>query len=177
MSDDATKDRPPIWESHIRPMFRLIDREHMKFGFDLGDYDSVKTHAEAIANAFDRMPPAATGGPWPHEWIALFRRWMTTGFGRLDLVSPEPPGYTLEQSFEGWRLSAQVELPNEGYHAWLEVVEVTTVQRAYKLYAEAPADGGGQPVVRQVEDEFERGSLEGVVVEDREGKHEIGFPS
>src|SRR5688500_17262186 len=78
--------RTPVFELHILPMIRLIDREHMIRMFDLYDYDQVVAHAEAFADrvAVD-MPPVTSGGPWPQEWVALFRRWMTTGYKRLEL--------------------------------------------------------------------------------------------
>ena len=43
-------ERKPVFELHIRPMFRLLDRQHMIFhgDLDLWDYDAVKTHSAEI---------------------------------------------------------------------------------------------------------------------------------
>jgi hypothetical protein len=36
--------RIPVFELHILPMIRAIDREHMRFAFDLWDYDQLVQH-------------------------------------------------------------------------------------------------------------------------------------
>ena len=36
----------PYFEIYIRPMFRIIDRDHMLFFGDLWDYDFVKAHLQ-----------------------------------------------------------------------------------------------------------------------------------
>ena len=44
-------ERNPVFELHIRPLFRLLDRQHMlrvTDGMDLWDYDVVKTTSALI---------------------------------------------------------------------------------------------------------------------------------
>ena len=93
-------ERKPIFELHIRPMFRLLDRQHMlRFprDLDLWDYDAVKTDSARILKRLKgqndmgqddvrfRMPTENTGGAWPSEWISLFDRSIQGGFRRLSL--------------------------------------------------------------------------------------------
>src|SRR5215470_17241638 len=62
----------------IRPLFRDRDRESMSWAFDLGSYDDVRAHAEAILGrlAAGTMP---CDGAWPAERVEVFRRWAQTG--------------------------------------------------------------------------------------------------
>jgi hypothetical protein len=62
----------------IRPLFTKEDIEHMLDvdpSLDLGDYDSVKTHASIIYRrvSLGDMPP---GRPWPQEQVDMFKQWM-----------------------------------------------------------------------------------------------------
>jgi hypothetical protein len=62
----------------IRPLFREKDIDSMKRFLDLSSYDDVRDHADAI------LQKVATGsmpcdGAWPHERVALFRRWVQEG--------------------------------------------------------------------------------------------------
>lgn len=78
--------RTPVFELHIRPMFRATDKAHMGFAVDLWDYDDVVANADAIlARLQSDMPPTETGGLWPEEWITLFQRWTDGARKRLDL--------------------------------------------------------------------------------------------
>jgi CDGSH-type Zn-finger protein/truncated hemoglobin YjbI/ferredoxin len=63
---------------HIKPMFRTMDRQSMRFAFDLWSYDDVRTHAAAILTRVEAgtMP---CDGAWPAERIDVFRRWVNTG--------------------------------------------------------------------------------------------------
>lgn len=80
----AAANRPTSFDLHIKPLFRPDpDVDHMlnQVGMDLTSYDVVKDYADAIlerltATDNTMMPPAADGGPWPNEWIDLFRRWI-----------------------------------------------------------------------------------------------------
>lgn len=80
--------RPTSFALHIRTMFRPDpDVDHMlnQVGMDLTSRDVVKDNADAILGRLtgesgDLMPPEDEGGPWPHEWIDLFRRWKDEGF-------------------------------------------------------------------------------------------------
>jgi hypothetical protein len=58
-----------------------IDHMNDQTGIDLTDYDTVKAMSDRILKRLKGigrlMPPAADGGPWPDEWIALFERWIS----------------------------------------------------------------------------------------------------
>jgi hypothetical protein len=123
----------PVFELHIRPLFRSLDREHMSFAFNLWQYpegpgsDPI-TFFTLILNRLKAsapdvvMPPPYAGGPWPTEWIDLFERWLAAGAPRLELALLDPshllavrePGTLLV------RLDASVILPSPGYVAWFE---------------------------------------------------------
>jgi hypothetical protein len=76
----ARMNRVTSFALHIRPLFRELDIEKMSSWFDLSKYEEVRDHAESIyarlIDATSPMPPTYADGPWPDEWIALFRRWM-----------------------------------------------------------------------------------------------------
>jgi hypothetical protein len=47
---------------------------------DLFSYADVKSNAEGIYNRLaDGTMPADDSGPWPNEWVELFRRWIDEG--------------------------------------------------------------------------------------------------
>jgi hypothetical protein len=87
-------ERKPVFELHIRPLFRLLDRQHMLFKLDLWDYDAVKAHSAEILRKVKgpdpnsggtTMPTKETGGAWPSEWVSVFDRWIQGGYRRLSL--------------------------------------------------------------------------------------------
>jgi CDGSH-type Zn-finger protein len=63
---------------HIKPLFRRMDRDSMKFAFDLWAHEDVAAHAEAILQRLQAgtMP---CDGAWPPEWVAGFERWIRAG--------------------------------------------------------------------------------------------------
>jgi hypothetical protein len=75
------------FHTDIRPLFTERDIQGMRKAFDLGSYDDVKKHADAI---YDRIrgiggavmppPPPKGAGPWQQSWIELFAKWMADGF-------------------------------------------------------------------------------------------------
>jgi hypothetical protein len=74
------------YQLHVRPLFTATDVAHMQpHGLDLGSYDDVRANSAEILQrlvggpGISLMPPVATTGPWPGEWIALFRRWIAEG--------------------------------------------------------------------------------------------------
>lgn len=99
----TAQQRPPVFELHIRPMFRLLDREHMTTlvtpPIDLWNLDAVWAERDDIlmrlrGEGSQNMPGTQVGGPWPDEWIALFERWVATGSDtepghHLQLAKPE----------------------------------------------------------------------------------------
>jgi hypothetical protein len=68
----------PGFARDIEPLFRSSDRSAMRWAFDLGTYQDVSTHAQAILERVSSgtMP---CDGQWPEEQIALFRRWVEAG--------------------------------------------------------------------------------------------------
>ena len=71
-------DEPVSFDTHIRPLFRPMDRRSMKFVFDLWDHDDVSRHAEAILDRLEQgsMP---CDGAWPPQRVDAFARWIAAG--------------------------------------------------------------------------------------------------
>jgi hypothetical protein len=75
------------FQTDIRPLFTERDIHAMSKAFDLGKYEDVKAHANAI---YDRIrgiggavmppPPPKGEGPWPQSRIELFAKWMADGY-------------------------------------------------------------------------------------------------
>jgi CDGSH-type Zn-finger protein/truncated hemoglobin YjbI len=63
---------------HIKPLFRPMDRQSMKWAFDLWSYSDVTRHAAGILQRLQNgsMP---CDGAWSHEQVEVFQRWMETG--------------------------------------------------------------------------------------------------
>ncbi len=137
--------RIPVFELHIRPMFRMIDLDHMlQRELDLADYDVVKDQADEILEhirSSSPMPTAATGGPWPEEWIALFVRW-TEHFHKLDVNDGR--NYSLNKAFGKFQLSGDTSLPHFGAKTWFDLRGIRDGNRVYWLVLEralpAPPD-------------------------------------
>jgi len=72
------EDEPVRFEKHIKPLFRARDRQSMKFAFDLGAYDDVNQHADAILDRL-RNGSMPCDGAWPQEKIDVFQRWVESG--------------------------------------------------------------------------------------------------
>jgi hypothetical protein len=134
--------RTPVFELHIRPMFRAMDREHMSFAVDLWDYETVVAQAdEVLARLEADMPPVNSGGPWPEEWIALFRRWTESGHKRLELGTAQ---FSFNQTATAVTITATGTFPAPGYRAWLQLESETESAKTYVLYLEPPdAPGAG----------------------------------
>src|SRR5258707_14140793 len=93
----VAQQRAPVFELHIRPMFRLLEREHMTTlvtpGIDLWDLDAVWAKRNLIlehlrAEGLQNMPGVPAGRPWPAQWSTPFERWAPAG-------SPAQPGLPL----------------------------------------------------------------------------------
>jgi CDGSH-type Zn-finger protein/truncated hemoglobin YjbI len=69
---------PVSFMVHIKPLFRKMDRESMRFVFDLWAHEDVCKHATEILKRLDNgsMP---CDGAWPKEKVDLFRRWIDFG--------------------------------------------------------------------------------------------------
>src|ERR1700716_346578 len=123
-------DRTPIFELHILPMFRQLDRQHMlrvNSQLDLLDYDKVKANAGVIVQFAGgdspTMPPSEVGGPWPSEWKALFGRWIAGGFRRLSLGTGR--NYRLPKSVgTAHLLPCTVAIPTApDSSAWFDIID------------------------------------------------------
>jgi hypothetical protein len=76
----ANINRPVRFSVHIRVLFTTSQQACMVAIIDLFNYSDVKSNAESIyARLADGSMPADDSGPWPSEWIALFRRWIDEG--------------------------------------------------------------------------------------------------
>ncbi|MEU6269436.1 hypothetical protein [Saccharopolyspora shandongensis] len=66
------------YERDIRPLFREEDVSSMSMAFDLASYNDVRANADRIlAKLSDGSMPC--DGPWPEEWVELFRSWVDAG--------------------------------------------------------------------------------------------------
>jgi len=76
---------PPVsFATHIRPLFRDIDVQHMSWFCDLSKYEDVRANADDILDRLSQkgrrqMPPDNAGGPWPPDQIELFQQWKDGG--------------------------------------------------------------------------------------------------
>lgn len=157
--------KPPYFELHIRPMFRLIDRDHMLFALDLFDYDKVAPRAKDIAKKLKQdMPTKDTGGPWPDEWIALFDRWVAAGCPRLAL--PTNVTYTLASDAT---LTAEGDSPDPGL-VWFERNNENESPREYTLVRESASTLVVTPFNAQ---EMLPDGTTSVIVVDGDGRHEV----
>ncbi|MGH2839407.1 MAG: hypothetical protein ACRDKY_01115 [Solirubrobacteraceae bacterium] len=128
--------RTPRFELHIRPMFRLTDRDHMAFAFDLTDYDAVAANAADILERLEGdMPPPGASGPWPEEWIELFKRWIDSGKQRLELGTA---AFTFAATASAATITATGSYPAAGYTGWLQLESETDTTKTYVLYVEPP---------------------------------------
>ena len=68
----------PSFGRDIRPLFRDMDVDEMKFAFDLSQYEDVRDNADAI---YERLAEGSMpcDGAWSDEQIALFREWIDAG--------------------------------------------------------------------------------------------------
>jgi hypothetical protein len=71
-------DEPVSFEQHIKGLFRPMDRNSMKFVFDLWTVDDVRRHGSAILARL-RGGTMPCDGAWPTEKVDVFERWLATG--------------------------------------------------------------------------------------------------
>jgi hypothetical protein len=182
-------ERYPVYELHIRPMFRLLEHEHMMTlvtpPIDLWDLDTVWNKRTDILERLkdvgaQNMPGERMGGPWPAEWIALFERWIATGSDEapghhLVLAKPDAAAYAVERASSTLRkLTAAVTAPTKGCRVWFEVDSVSSDRRDYTLYLEPafPAQEA-DPTVLRVVDTFGKGEVTRLVIQDADGTQEV----
>lgn len=170
--------RRPIFELHIRPMFRQIDIAHMvrlpaNKRIDLSSYDDVRAHHAKILTELrsaSPMPTMATGGPWPAEWITLFERWGAE-FGRLDVLVATDLKLQLTAP-DRYLLTCRVAVPTPQSAAWFELQP----PNRYQLVLERRGADG--PKTLDVEERI-KGPLptNQIVVIDAAGEHPLPLPS
>ncbi|MFC8918572.1 hypothetical protein ACGF5F_05175 [Streptomyces sp. NPDC047821] len=165
--------RTPVFELHIRPMFRATDRDHMRFAVDLWDYDAVVAQGGDILDRLEEdMPPVATGGPWPEEWIALFRRWHEGARKRLELGTAT---YDLTRTATRVEVSATGTFPAAGYEGWLQLDSETDTAKTYVLYFEPPdTPQAGTPSPFTAEETYRATDTRTVFVRDATGVQQLG---
>lgn len=68
----------PSFGRHIKTLFRTMDRESMRFAFDLWSHGDVAKHAAAILKRLQAgtMP---CDGAWPSAQIDVFEQWLVAG--------------------------------------------------------------------------------------------------
>jgi hypothetical protein len=180
--------RSPVFELHIRPMFRLLDREHMltfvEPGFDLWKLERVWEMRNDIlvrlrGEGAQTMPGPAVGGPWPTEWIDLFERWTQSPTAEdighhLVLAQPDGPYQLQPASGDKRRLRAKVIAPSAGCRAWFALDSITSGQREYTLYIEPPlpAQPAGETPLQALE-LFDKGDATKLLIHDAAGTHEL----
>ncbi|MFJ3791598.1 hypothetical protein [Kitasatospora sp. NPDC090091] len=165
--------RTPVYELHIRPMFRATDREHMAFSLDLWDFDSVVANADLVLERIDGggMPPDDHAGPWPDEWVALFRRWHETGHKRLQVGTA---AFTLARTASAVTITATGTFPAAGFEGWLQLESETDTARTYVLYYEAPdSPAAGTPESFTRKERYDATDTRTVFVRDSAGVHEL----
>jgi len=69
---------PVRYGQHIKPLFRRLDRQSMRFAFDLWSHADVSQHAQAILERL-QVGTMPCDGAWPSEQIEVFQRWIDTG--------------------------------------------------------------------------------------------------
>jgi len=183
--------RIPVFELHIRPMFRLLGQQHMTTlvqpAINLWDLDAVWANRTEILERLKgqglmNMPGEKVGGPWPPEWVALFERWVATGSNaapshHLGLVKPDGPYDVQQPTGTQRRLIAIVTAPTKGCRVWFELDAVSSEQRDYTLSLEPafPAQPANPTVIR-ASDLFPKGTVTKVVIRDADGTHELDVP-
>jgi hypothetical protein len=81
--EDSTMSLPRADEdvqfaTHIKPLFRLKDRQSMRLHFDLGSYEDVSAHADHISERL-RTGTMPCDGAWPPQRIEAFEHWVRGG--------------------------------------------------------------------------------------------------
>ncbi|MDX3800646.1 hypothetical protein [Streptomyces sp. AK04-3B] len=164
--------RTPVFELHIRPMFSATDRDHMRASFDLWDYNDVVGQADDILTRLeDGMPPVTHGGPWPEEWIELFRRWKDGARKRLELGTAT---YTFNQTATNVTITGTGTLPLAGSRGWLQLDSETDTAKTYVLYVEQPdAPVTGTPAAFTVKERYRATDTRSVFVRDATGVEQL----
>jgi hypothetical protein len=175
--------RKLYFELHIRPMFRLVDRDHMlQMGtptFDLFKYEDVRMMTEGTPEIQPqmlewiegkRMPPRASGGPWPEEWMALFRRWATdkeNPYARLPLADVKT--WSAKREDDAITLMARGMRPSSADPVWIERLTAAEKPREYIVYREPVGTPGAPVEFRARETFFSKDPGDVIIVHDASG--------
>jgi hypothetical protein len=62
----------------VKPLFREVDRQSMRFAFDLWSHEDVRQHADAILDRL-RAGTMPCDGAWPAARLDVFERWVESG--------------------------------------------------------------------------------------------------
>lgn len=170
----------PYFELHIRPMFRLIDREHMQSRFDLWSYDAVKTKADDILRTVDQpaefaMPKKSFGGPWPKGWVDVLKQWIDMECPRLALTKGT---YAATRLADGSvRLTAAVPLADGAQDAWIDKEQSVPASADYTVYLRPAPTGETRPP--RTHNIVERLPAEVTLVSifDVDGRHDFPVPA
>jgi CDGSH-type Zn-finger protein/truncated hemoglobin YjbI len=68
----------PSFARHVKGLFRPMDRNSMKFAFDLWSAEDVATHGEAILARLKAGTMPCDGG-WPADRVEIFEAWLRSG--------------------------------------------------------------------------------------------------
>jgi hypothetical protein len=149
----------------------MTDREHMSFKFDLWNYQDVVRNADDILARVENhtMPTPDSGGPWPDEWIQLFRRWKDTGFKQLELGTAQ---YTFTQTSTRTTVQATGTFPKAGYGGWLQLETETDASKTYVLYFEFPVDDPGSQDFT-IRERYKASDARSVFIRDSTGVQQI----
>ena len=144
------QNRTPQWELHIRPMFNLMDNDHMGY---LHDVDEVWSRRHQILGRLKArpgsMPPPTEHGPWPNEWTALFERWIEFGENELSNMPPRlgmatGSQFALQEEFGGLDLVCKAEVPDgETSRAYFLTRALTNRVQEFDLVLEVDGDSTG----------------------------------
>jgi hypothetical protein len=79
----------PDFTRHIRPLFRPMVRNSMKFAFDLWSEGDVAQYGAEILERLRAGTMPCDGG-WPSAQVDLFERWLGSATARARLVRKAP---------------------------------------------------------------------------------------
>jgi CDGSH-type Zn-finger protein/truncated hemoglobin YjbI len=74
-SASLAPDETPTFANHVKPLFRPMDRNSMKFAFDLWNEGDLRLHGDAILARL-KAGTMPCDGAWPAERVAIFERWL-----------------------------------------------------------------------------------------------------
>ena len=185
--------RTLYYEIHIRPLFREIDRQHMlgiNPDLDLWSYESLASkddntgelwrvrvyeEANAVSDPFRVMPPPDNSGPWPAEWLDVYKRWLDSGAKQLPRATASTMKVTKQGSFHSLDVTGTKK--GKDYMVWLDRVPGREVPPIFIVY-EQPPEAGIPPTQAtfSVGEFFEAKGAKTVRLIDASGTHDVPIP-